>query len=206
MSADRTNPDPLLLIAQAIAELINSRPRTPTVEEVSSVYRDGYLAALARRGIIPPEQCREIVEGLDGGCFTRRAAGVLALVNSMPRSPTVEEISEALRAATTVNADAPVYDTLSEKDEQEDDNDDDDEEEEEELTKERDVHPEDCECYDCFQSQVAEAPDFCAALHVWSAKRLDKRLREKYPDMTPEQRRAFIEEHQAGHPISVLIA
>ena len=84
MSADRTNPDPLLLISQAIAELINSRPRTPTVEEVTSVYRDGYRAALARRGIIPFDQCRETVEGMDGGCFTRRAAGVLALEHFPP--------------------------------------------------------------------------------------------------------------------------
>jgi hypothetical protein len=44
-----TNPDPLLPIAKAIAELINSKPRSPTVEEIRAVLCDGYAAAVTER-------------------------------------------------------------------------------------------------------------------------------------------------------------
>ena len=48
-------------------------------------------------------------------------------------------------------------------------------------------HPEDCECYDCFQSKVVESElGFTAALQARRFKRLDKALAETWPEMSQE--------------------
>jgi len=86
-------PDCLLLIANAIAELINSKPRSPSGEEVQAVLYGGYFAVYVVMGGGTIENCREAIESL----VSYRTDAILSLINSRPRSPTIEEIKSVLR-------------------------------------------------------------------------------------------------------------
>ena len=55
-------PDCLLLIAKAIAELINSKPCSPSTEEVQAVLRGGYFTMYVEMGGGTIEDCREAIE------------------------------------------------------------------------------------------------------------------------------------------------
>jgi hypothetical protein len=86
-------PDCLLLIAKAMSELINSKPRSPSTEEVQAVLRGGYFTMYVVMGGGTIENCREAIESL----VAYRADAILSLVNARPRSPTIEEIKSVLR-------------------------------------------------------------------------------------------------------------
>jgi hypothetical protein len=86
-------PDCLLLIADAIAELINSKPRSPSREEVQAVLRGGYFTVYVVMGGGTIETCRETIESQ----VAYRTDAVLSMINARPRSPTIEEIKSALR-------------------------------------------------------------------------------------------------------------
>jgi hypothetical protein len=87
-------PDYISPIAKAIAELINSKPRSPTLEELQAFLRDAYLASFVsdEQRMLPIETCRELIEGL----VPDLAAGIHALTNSRMRSPTIREIRDVL--------------------------------------------------------------------------------------------------------------
>lgn len=86
-------PDTLLLIADAIAELINSKPRSPSREEVQAVLCGGYFAVYVVLGGGTIENCREVIESV----VAYRTDAILSLINTRPRSPTIEEIKTVLR-------------------------------------------------------------------------------------------------------------
>jgi len=86
-------PDCIMLMANAIAELINSKPRSPSREEVQAVLRGGYFTVYVVTGGGKIENCREAVESL----VAYRTDAILSLINSRPRSPTIEEIKTVLR-------------------------------------------------------------------------------------------------------------
>jgi hypothetical protein len=86
-------PDILLPIANAITELINSKPRSPSREEVQAVLRGGYFTVYVVLGRGTIENCREAIESV----VAYRTDAILSLINSRPRSPTTEEIKSVLR-------------------------------------------------------------------------------------------------------------
>jgi len=98
-------PDCHLLIAKAISDLINSKPRSPFPEELQKVLRGGYFTMYVVMGGGTVEQCRESIETAVT-CFT---GSILSLINSRARSPTIEEIRRVLISpqpkVPTVNGD-----------------------------------------------------------------------------------------------------
>jgi hypothetical protein len=86
-------PDCLLLIANAIAELINSKSRSPSRQEVQAVLRGGYFSMYVVMGGGTIETCREAIESQ----VAYRTDAILSVINSRPRSPTIEEIKSVLR-------------------------------------------------------------------------------------------------------------
>jgi hypothetical protein len=86
-------PDCLLLIANAIGELINSKPRSPTKQEVQAALRGGYFTMYVVMGGGTIENCREAIES----AVAYRTQDIISLINSRPRSPTIEEIESVLR-------------------------------------------------------------------------------------------------------------
>jgi hypothetical protein len=86
-------PDCVLLIANAISEVINSKPRSPSREEVQAVLRGGYFTVYVVMGGGTIENSREAIES----AVAYRTERILSLINSRPRSPTLEEIKSVLR-------------------------------------------------------------------------------------------------------------
>ena len=86
-------PDCDLLMAKAIAELINSKPRSPSREEVQAVLRGGYFTFYVVMGGGTIEKYRDAIESA-AAYHTER---ILSLINSRPRSPTLKEIKSVLR-------------------------------------------------------------------------------------------------------------
>jgi hypothetical protein len=87
-----SKPDCLLLIAKAIVDLINSKPRSPTPEELHTVLRGGYFTWYVVMGGGTIEDCRESIET----AAAYRVEPMISLINSRPRSPTVEEVRRVL--------------------------------------------------------------------------------------------------------------
>jgi hypothetical protein len=87
-------PDFIPPIAKAITDLINSRPRSPTIEELQALLRDTYLASFVsdEQRRLPIEMFRWLVEKL----VPDLAARLHALINSRMRSPTLKEIRDVL--------------------------------------------------------------------------------------------------------------
>jgi hypothetical protein len=86
-------PDCVLLIAEAVAELINSKPRSPSRDELQMVLRGGYFAVFVVLGGGTIEDCREAIESQ----VTYRTDLLISLINARPSSPTIEEIRNVLR-------------------------------------------------------------------------------------------------------------
>ena len=86
-------PDCLLLMAKAISDLINSKPRSPSREEVQAVLRGGYFTVYVVVGGGTIEKYREAIES----AAVYHTERILSLINSRPRSPTLKEIKSVLR-------------------------------------------------------------------------------------------------------------
>jgi hypothetical protein len=86
-------PDCLLLLAEAVADLINNNPRSPTRVELQTVLRGGYFAAYIVCGGGTIEGSREAIESQ----VAYRTDLLMSLINARPRSPTIEEIRNVLR-------------------------------------------------------------------------------------------------------------
>jgi hypothetical protein len=85
-------PDCVLLIAEAVAELIKSKPRSPSRYELQMLLRGGYFAYYVVTGGGSIENSREAIEEL----VADRTDPLIALINAQPRSPTVHEIRDVL--------------------------------------------------------------------------------------------------------------
>ena len=85
-------PDCELLIAKAVAELINSKPRSPSPQELQTILRGGYFAMYVVMGGGTIDDWREAIERL----VNHRTEPLLSLINARPRSPTIEEIRGVL--------------------------------------------------------------------------------------------------------------
>jgi hypothetical protein len=85
-------PDFELLIAKAIADLINSKPRSPLSEELQSVLRGGYFTIYVVMGGGRIDHYREAIESM----VAYRIEPLISLINARPRSPTIEEIRRVL--------------------------------------------------------------------------------------------------------------
>jgi hypothetical protein len=86
-------PDCLLLIAEAIAELIDSKPRSPSRRELQTLLHGGYFAVFVVTGGGSIENCREAIESQ----VAYRTDPLISLINARLRSPTVQEIRDVLR-------------------------------------------------------------------------------------------------------------
>lgn len=86
-------PDCLLQIAKAVAELINSKPRSPSTEELQTVLRGSYFAMNVVMGGGTIENCRDASESQ----VAYRTDPLISLINSRLRSPTIAEIRNVLR-------------------------------------------------------------------------------------------------------------
>jgi hypothetical protein len=76
-SAARAKPDLVTPIAKGLAELINARPSSPSLEELRAHLRDAYMAAMSTTAM-PAETCRRLADSM----AAPRAEGVLALINA----------------------------------------------------------------------------------------------------------------------------
>jgi hypothetical protein len=88
-----SKPDCLLLIGKSVAELFNSKPRSPSPEELHAVLPGGYFTMFVVMGGGTIEGCREAIERQ----AAYRADAILSLINAQPRSPSIEEIGGVLR-------------------------------------------------------------------------------------------------------------
>jgi hypothetical protein len=81
-------------MAKAVAELINSKPRSPSLEELQTLLRKGYLELLLahEERMLPIEMCVEAIEPMP----LRRADEFRVLINAKPTSPTIAEMMNVL--------------------------------------------------------------------------------------------------------------
>jgi hypothetical protein len=86
-------PDCLLLIAEDVAQLINSKSHSPSRDELQTVLRGGYFTVYVLLGGGTIESCREAIESQ----VAYRTDPLISLINARPRSPTIEEIRNVLR-------------------------------------------------------------------------------------------------------------
>ena len=85
-------PDCLQLIAKAVADLINSEPRSPSPQELQTVLRGGYFTMYVVMGGGTIDHYREAIESL----VAHRTEPLLSPINARPRSPTIQEIRGVL--------------------------------------------------------------------------------------------------------------
>ena len=86
-------PDCLLLIAEAVAELINSKPRSPSRRELQNLLRGGGFSVYVVTGGGSIQNSREAIESW----VAYRTDRLISLINARLRSPTVQEIRDVLR-------------------------------------------------------------------------------------------------------------